>query len=66
MDWYQVFTIIGFILTPLIWIFTRLEKDINNCTTAINACNTRQDMQMQRIDALYGIIIQMLKDRKEK
>jgi hypothetical protein len=50
MDWIQVFTIIGSLGAFTFWLFTKLDADIRNSN--------------QRIDQLYQMFIDLLKERK--
>lgn len=63
MDWTQVGTIIGInialvgaLATLLVWVVNKLDADVK-------AIGTRLDGHAQRIDQVYGIILQMLKDK---
>lgn len=64
MDWMQVLTIvgvnialIGIVISVGIWMVNKIDADV----TKIAA---RLDGHAQRIDQVYGIILQMLKDKK--
>lgn len=64
MDTGQLWTLIGVNLalfgamaTLVIWAVNKLDYDIKSM-------NTRLDGHAQRIDQVYGIILQMLKDKK--
>jgi len=64
MDWTQAATIIGInialfgaIATLIVWTVNKLDADIKGIST-------RLDGHAQRIDQVYGIILQMLKDKK--
>ena len=57
MDWIQVFTIIGVIVAVLAWMFNKLDSDIKGL-------GTRLDGHAQRIDQLYRMFIDLLKERK--
>jgi hypothetical protein len=52
MDWIQVFTIIGILGGFTFWMFTKLDTDIRN--------------SHQRIDQLYQMFIDLLKEGKGK
>ncbi len=63
-QWIQVLTIIGVnvtligaLATVIIWTVNKMDADVKS------AC-TRLDGHAMRIDQLYKIIIDMLKDRK--
>jgi hypothetical protein len=51
MDWTQAFTIIGTLGAFTFWLFTKLDSDVR-------ASN-------QRIDQLYQMFIDLLKDKKQ-
>ena len=57
MDWIQAFTIIGVLGAFTFWLFTKLDNDIKSQ-------NQRVDAQVQRIDQLYGMFVDLLKERK--
>ena len=64
MDWGMVFTIIGvnialigLMATLVVWAINKIDSDVKTIAT-------RLDGHAQRIDQVYGIILQMLKDRK--
>jgi hypothetical protein len=50
MDWIQVFTIIGSLAAFTFWLFTKLDNDVR--------------AQGQRIDQLYQMFIDLLKEKK--
>jgi hypothetical protein len=50
MDWVQVFTIIGSLCGFSFWLFIKIDNDVR--------------AQGQRIDQLYTIFIDLLKERK--
>ena len=64
MDWTQTYTIIGtmaalfaIIIGLMIYLFTRLDSDINKLTN-------RLDRHASRIDQLYQMFIDLLKAAK--
>jgi len=64
MDEGQVWTLIGVnvvlfcaMVTLVIWAVNKLDYDIKSM-------NTRLDGHAQRIDQVYGVILEMLKDKK--
>jgi hypothetical protein len=64
MDWSQVFIFIGVnvalfgaLSTLIVWTVNKMDADIKS------AC-TRLDGHAARIDQLYQVIIEMLKERK--
>jgi hypothetical protein len=48
--------LIGALITVMIWVVNKLDSDVK-------AIGTRMDGHAQRIDQVYGIILQMLKER---
>lgn len=57
MDWIQVLTIIGSLSAFIFWMFTKLDSDIKSL-------GNRLDGQCQRIDQLYQMFIDLLKEKK--
>lgn len=57
MDWTQAFTIIGVLGAFTFWLFSKLDSDIKSA-------NQKSDAQMQRIDQLYHMFVDLLKERK--
>ena len=57
MDWIQTFTIIGILGGFMFFMLQRIEKDIDSV-------NRRMDAHAQRIDQLYRMFIDLLKERK--
>ncbi len=70
MDWTQAFAIIGSLGAFTFWLFTKLDNDIKASNTRfdneIKASNARQDAQMNRIDQLYQMFIDLLKEGRDK
>ncbi len=65
MDWYQVGTIAGVnialfgaLATLIVWVVNKLDNDVK-------ACMTRLDGHAMRIDQLYQMFIQLLKESKK-
>ena len=52
-----VAAILGVLVPLIIWSVNKLDNDIKSM-------NTRLDGHAQRIDQIYSVILQMLKDRK--
>jgi hypothetical protein len=57
MDWTQAIAIVGALGTFGLWLFTKLDSDIKSQ-------NQRLDAQVQRIDQLYQMFIDLLKEKK--
>jgi len=58
MDWIQVFTIIGVLGAFMMYMLQRIEGDID-------ASNRRQDAHAQRIDQLYRMFVDLVKEGKK-
>ncbi len=57
MDWTQTLAIIGSLGAFIFWMFTKLDNDIK-------ALSARLDAQNNRIDQLYQMFVDLLKDKK--
>jgi hypothetical protein len=57
MEWLQVFTIIISLAGFIFWVRTDLKEDINRVDQDCRAANLR-------VDQLYQMFIELLKDRK--
>lgn len=64
MDWIQVFTIIGVLGGFMFFMLQRLEKDIDKMNSNIETLGRRQDGHAQRIDQLYKMFVDLLKEKK--
>ena len=64
MDWAQIWTIAGINITLFAAMATLVVWAINKLDYDIKAMTSRLDGHAQRIDQVYGIILQMLKDKK--
>lgn len=64
MDWYQVVTVIGVLGGFMFYMLQRIETDIHRIENRMDKREDRLSGHAQRIDQVYGIILQMLKDRK--
>jgi hypothetical protein len=78
MDWAQVGTIVGInialigaLATLIIWVVSkldidlkRLDTDLKGLSNRMDSINNRMDGHAQRIDQVYGIILEMLRDKK--
>lgn len=58
MDWTQTFTIIGATGAFVLWAYSKLDTDIKNLSARMDQSNTR-------IDQLYTMFIDLLKERKK-
>lgn len=57
MDWTQAFAIIGATGAFILWAYSKLDSDIKSL-------GTRMDQHSARIDQLYQMFIDLLKDKK--
>ena len=71
MEINELLTIIGVnvglfavMITVVVWVVNKLDTDVKSVSNQISGLSTRLDGHAQRIDQVYGIILQMLKDRK--
>ena len=58
MDWIHTITIIGSLGSTLFYLFSKMDDDIK-------AANARSDAQIARIDHLYNMFIDLLKEGKK-
>ena len=61
MDWSQVITIIAAIGGFTYFLFTKLDSDIKTLSSRMDA---RTEAQSARIDQLYQMFVDLLKERK--
>ena len=77
MDWVQAFTVIGVLGAFIFWLVNKLDSDIKTLgnrldqhITAINArvdsANDRIDFANQRTDDLISLLIEHIKQQKDK
>ena len=64
MDWIQSFTIIGILGGFMFFILKRLEKDIDKINQNMDRTGRRLNNHAQRIDQLYKMFIDLLKEKK--
>ena len=64
MDWVQVFTIIGVLGGFMFFMLQRLEKDLDKMNNSVEASNRRLDGHATRIDQLYHMFIDLIKEKK--
>lgn len=57
MDWTQAFFIIGTLGAFTFWLFTKIDNDVKTQ-------GERIDNAMNRIDNLYQMFVDLLKERK--
>ena len=64
MDWIQTLTIIGSISAIVIWAVTRMDNSINKLDGDIKSLGNRLDGHAQRIDQLYRMFIDLVKEKQ--
>jgi len=64
MDWIQALTIVGVLGSFMFFMLQRIEKDIDKVSQNIEQINRRLDNHAQRIDQLYRMFVDLLKERK--
>lgn len=71
MDWIQICTLIGInvalfaaLATLIIWVVGKLDSDIKSVGDRIDKIGNRLDGHSQRIDQLYKMFIDLLKERR--
>lgn len=65
MDWIQVFTIIGVLGGFMFFMLQRLEKDMDKTNSSIETLGRRMDGHASRIDQLYHMFVDLLKEGKK-
>jgi hypothetical protein len=64
MDWIQVLTIIGTLGGLMIYLVQRMDRDITTLSDRVDKLGVRLDGHASRIDKLYTMFIDLLKERK--
>ena len=71
MGWMQVLTILGVnvalfaaLATLIIWVVGKLDSDIKSVGERVDKLGNRMDGHAQRIDQLYKMFVDLLKERK--
>ena len=71
MDWTQTFTIIGvnialiaMMATLVIWAVNKLDSDVKGIGYRMDAFERRMDAHANRIDQLYRMFCDLLKEKK--
>lgn len=64
MDWTQAITVIGVLSTLIIWAVNKLDTDIKGLSDRIDKVGVRLDGHAQRIDQLYHMFIDLIKEGK--
>jgi len=70
MDWLQVFTIVGILGGFMFFMLQRIEKDIDSIGKRldrdIDSLGRRLDGHAQRIDQLYRMFVDLIKEKNNK
>lgn len=71
MDWIQIITIIGVnvaifgsLASIMIWTVNKLDADVKSIGSDVKALSSRMDGHATRIDQLYKMFVDLLKERK--
>ena len=72
MEWTQTLAIIGVnaamigaLATLIVWVVNKLDGDIKSICTRMDRMDSRLDGHAQRIDQLYSLILDILKQGKK-
>lgn len=72
MEWSQVLTIIGVncaligaLATLIVWVVNKLDADMKAICTRIDKTDTRFEGHAQRIDQLYRMFVDLLKEGRK-
>lgn len=72
MDWPQTIALLSAIIPccigvigVLIWTFTKFENDLKSIGSRIDDYATRMDGHVARIDQLYNMFVDLVKERKK-
>lgn len=71
MQWDQIWTIIGInialfaaLATLIIWVLSKVDSDIKSIGDRVDKLGNRLDGHFQRIDQLYKMFVDLLKERR--
>jgi DNA anti-recombination protein RmuC len=71
MQWDQIWTIIGInialfaaLATLIIWVLSKVDSDIKSIGDRVDKLGNRLDGHSQRIDQLYKMFVDLLKERR--
>lgn len=64
MDWPQVFTIVGVNIALIAAMVTLVVWAVNKLDSDVKSIGTRLDGHAMRIDQLYQMFIQIVKEKK--
>lgn len=73
MDWIQIciflgvnITLIGTMTTVILWAVNRLDTDVKSLESRMEKHERRFESHAQRIDQLYRMFIDLLKETKQQ
>ena len=73
MEWTQVLTIVGVnialigaMATLVVWAVNRVDADVKSICSRMDKMDNRFDSHAQRIDQLYKMFIDLLKERNQQ
>lgn len=71
MEWNQVFTIVGVnialiaaMITIVVWAVNKMDTDVKSIGDRVDKLGVRLDGHAMRIDQLYKMFVDLLKERK--
>ena len=64
MEWVHTLAIIGSLGGLMIWICNKLDGDIKGMSARLDSQGVRMDGHAKRIDQLYTMFVDLLKERK--
>ena len=71
MDWTQILTMLGInigmfaaLASLIVWTVNKLDSDIKNLGNDIKSLGTRLDGHAIRIDQLYKMFVDLVKEKK--
>lgn len=72
MDWIQVGTLIGVnvaliaaLATLIVWVVNKLDADVKSVGVQVDSLGKRLDGHAQRIDQLYKMFVDLLKEGRK-
>ena len=65
MEWSQIFTVIGVNIALITAMISIIVWSVNKLDNDIKSIGSRLDGHAMRIDQLYQMFIQLIKDRKK-
>ncbi|HLT41789.1 MAG TPA: hypothetical protein VKZ95_03715 [Sphingobacteriaceae bacterium] len=71
MEWEQIFTLaginialIGLVASLVIWSVNRIDSDVKSIKDDVNSLGSMMDSHALRIDQLYRMFVDLLKERQ--